>query len=92
MREENRMSATATDQETTMAHRQSPMRAIVHQRYGRPQAREVLELRDVVMPVPEDHEVLVRVHASSVNPVEWYWVTVPYFARIGNGLRKPKDT
>jgi NADPH:quinone reductase-like Zn-dependent oxidoreductase len=36
--------------------------------------------------------VLVRVHASSVNPVEWYGVTGPYFARLGNGLRKPKST
>jgi NADPH:quinone reductase-like Zn-dependent oxidoreductase len=65
------------------------MRAIVHERYGRP---EVLEFRDVDKPVLEDHQVLVRVHASSVNPVEWYGVTGPYFARIGNGLRKPKST
>jgi NADPH:quinone reductase-like Zn-dependent oxidoreductase len=65
------------------------MRAIVHERYGRP---EVLELRDVDKPVLEDHQALVRVHASSSNPVEWYGVTGPYFARIGNGLRKPKST
>ena len=65
------------------------MKAIVHQRYGRP---DVLELRDVDKPVIEDDQVLVRVHASSVNPVEWYGVTGPYFARIGNGLRKPKST
>jgi len=63
------------------------MKAIVHGRYGRP---GVLELRDVDKPVIED-QVLVRVHASSVNPVEWYGVTGFYFARIGNGLRKPKD-
>jgi NADPH:quinone reductase-like Zn-dependent oxidoreductase len=64
------------------------MRAIVHERYGRP---EVLELREVDVPVPDDDQVLVRVHASSVNPVEWYGVTGPYFARIGAGLRRPKD-
>jgi NADPH:quinone reductase-like Zn-dependent oxidoreductase len=64
------------------------MKAIVHDRYGRP---DVLELREVDTPVPEDDQVLVRVHASSVNPVEWYGVTGPYFARIGNGLRRPKD-
>jgi NADPH:quinone reductase-like Zn-dependent oxidoreductase len=29
--------------------------------------------------------------ASSVNPVEWYGVTGPYFARIGSGMRRPKD-
>jgi NADPH:quinone reductase-like Zn-dependent oxidoreductase len=65
------------------------MKAIVHNRYGRP---GVLELREVDRPVIEDDQVLVRVHASSVNPVEWYGVTGPYFARIGNGLRTPKQT
>jgi NADPH:quinone reductase-like Zn-dependent oxidoreductase len=65
------------------------MKAIVHERYGRP---DVLELREVERPVPDDDQVLVRVHASSVNPVEWYGVTGPYFARIGSGLRRPKDT
>jgi NADPH:quinone reductase-like Zn-dependent oxidoreductase len=64
------------------------MRAILHQRYGRP---DVLELRDVDKPTIVDERVLVRVHASSVNPVEWYGVSGPYFARIGNGMRRPKD-
>jgi NADPH:quinone reductase-like Zn-dependent oxidoreductase len=65
------------------------MKAIVQQRYGRP---DVLELREVDTPVPEPDQVLVRVHAASVNPVEWYGVTGPYFARLGNGLRRPKDS
>jgi NADPH:quinone reductase-like Zn-dependent oxidoreductase len=82
------MSATAIGQESTMTDHGDSMKAIVHERYGRP---DVLELRDVDMPVVEDDQVLVRVHASSVNPVEWYGVTGPYFARIGNGLRTPKD-
>jgi NADPH:quinone reductase-like Zn-dependent oxidoreductase len=82
------MSATAMEQESTMMDHKSSMKAIVHERYGRP---DVLELRDVDRPVLEDDRVLVRVHASSVNPVEWYGVTGPYFARVGNGLRKPKD-
>jgi NADPH:quinone reductase-like Zn-dependent oxidoreductase len=64
------------------------MKAILHQRYGRP---DVLELRDVDKPTIGDEQVLVRVHASSVNPVEWYGVSGPYFARIGNGMRRPKD-
>lgn len=72
-----------------MEDQQSTMKAIVHARYGRP---DVLELGEVEMPVIEDDQVLVRVHASSVNPVEWYGVTGPYFARIGSGLRKPKNT
>src|SRR6266576_1457834 len=64
------------------------MKAILHQRYGRP---DVLELRDVDKPTIGDEQVLVRVHASSVNPVEWYGVSGPYFTRIGNGMRRPKD-
>jgi NADPH:quinone reductase-like Zn-dependent oxidoreductase len=64
------------------------MRAIVHERYGRP---DVLELRDIDKPTIGEDQVLVRVHASSVNPVEWYGVSGPYFARIGNGMRRPKD-
>jgi hypothetical protein len=53
----------------------------------------VLELREVEKPAIEDDRVLVlvRVHASSVNPVEWYGVTGPYFARFASGLRRPKD-
>ena len=71
-----------------MTDHENSMQAIVHERYGRP---DVLELREVDKPVIEDDQVLVRVHASSVNPVEWYGVTGPYFARFGNGLRTPKD-
>jgi NADPH:quinone reductase-like Zn-dependent oxidoreductase len=67
------------------------MKAIVHKRYGRPDRPEVLELRDVDMPVIEDHQVLVRVHASSVNPAEWYGVTGPVFTRPSTGLLKPKS-
>ncbi|MEK6274646.1 MAG: NAD(P)-dependent alcohol dehydrogenase [Actinomycetota bacterium] len=83
------MLATEMEQESTMANPKTTMKAIIHERYGRP---DVLELRDVEKPVLEDDQVLVRVHASSVNPVEWYGVTGPYFARIGNGFRRPKDT
>jgi NADPH:quinone reductase-like Zn-dependent oxidoreductase len=66
------------------------MEAIAHNQYGRPEPR-VLSLGEVDVPVPEDDQVLVRVRASSVNPVEWYGVTGPYFARVGAGFRKPKD-
>jgi NADPH:quinone reductase-like Zn-dependent oxidoreductase len=64
------------------------MKAIIRERYGRP---SVLDFREVEKPVPEDDQVLVRVHASSVNPLEWYGVTGPYFARFDNGLRRPKQ-
>jgi len=63
------------------------MKAIVHHAYG----SDGVELRDVDLPVIEDHQVLLRVHASSVNPAEWYRVQGPFFARFDSGLRRPKS-
>jgi NADPH:quinone reductase-like Zn-dependent oxidoreductase len=63
------------------------MKAVVHERYGSP---DVLEHREVEKPVIEDDQVLVRVHASSVNPADWYRVMGPFFVRPSEGLRKPK--
>jgi NADPH:quinone reductase-like Zn-dependent oxidoreductase len=63
------------------------MKAILAERYGQP---DVLELRDVDIPVIADDQVLVRVHASSVNPADWYRVLGPFFARVADGLRRPK--
>jgi NADPH:quinone reductase-like Zn-dependent oxidoreductase len=67
------------------------MKAIVQTAYGSP---ELLELRDVEMPSPGDHEVLVRVRAASVHPDVWHMVNgVPRVLRImGAGLRRPKRT
>jgi NADPH:quinone reductase-like Zn-dependent oxidoreductase len=86
------MAVTAISEETTMEddRDRKSMKAIAHKRYGRPDA-SVLDLGEVDVPVPEDDQVLVRVCASSVNPVEWYGVTGPYFARVGAGFRRPKD-
>ncbi len=65
------------------------MRAIVMERYG----IENLELREIETPKLEPERVLVRVRASSVNPVEWYGVYAPFFVRIAGGaLRRPKET
>jgi NADPH:quinone reductase-like Zn-dependent oxidoreductase len=65
------------------------MKAIIFERYGRP---DVLQLRDVDLPVVADDQVLLRVHACSINPVEWYGVTGLIAARMGSGLRRPKQT
>ena len=65
------------------------MKAAVYKSYGPP---EVLTIEDIEKPVPSDDEVLVRVHATSVNPAEWYGMTGLFLARLGNGLFKPKDT
>jgi NADPH:quinone reductase-like Zn-dependent oxidoreductase len=65
------------------------MKAIVRDKYGPP---DVLELKDIDKPVFGDDEVLVRVHATSVNPADWHLLRgEPYIARLQLGLRKPRD-
>jgi NADPH:quinone reductase-like Zn-dependent oxidoreductase len=64
------------------------MKSIVHTKYG---SSRGVELREVETPSITDEQVLVRVHASSVNPAEWYGVMGPFFARPGNGLLRPKS-
>lgn len=64
------------------------MRAWVYRRYGGP---EVLGLEDVDDPRPRDDEVLVRVHASSLNAADWHLMRAdPALARMAFGLRKPR--
>jgi len=66
------------------------MRAAVFHKYGSP---DVLELMEVDTPVPGDDQVLVRVHAASVNPVDWHRMRgLPFFIRALTGLTKPKNT
>src|SRR5262245_24437152 len=66
------------------------MKAIVRTRYGSP---DVLELQEVEKPVAKDGEVLVQVHAASVNALDWHTMRgQPFLLRIlGSGLSKPKD-
>jgi NADPH:quinone reductase-like Zn-dependent oxidoreductase len=66
------------------------MKAIVQEQYGSPY--DVLNLKDIDMPVVKDDEVLVRGHAASVHPDVWHVVRgLPYVLRImGAGLLKPK--
>src|SRR3712207_4368657 len=64
------------------------MKAIVSHQYGSP---DVLELTAVEKPIPRHDEVLVKVHAASVNPADWHLLRgMPYIARLQLGLRKPK--
>ena len=68
-----------------------PMKAIVYCDYGVAN----LKLEQIEKPVPNDDQLLVRVHAASVNPYDWHFVEgTPYVMRAiaGVGLRKPKDT
>jgi NADPH:quinone reductase-like Zn-dependent oxidoreductase len=66
----------------------NPMRAVVHCEYGSP---DVLTLEDVERPVPNDNQVLVRVRAASVNPLD-LTIRGPWLIRPILGMRKPKDT
>lgn len=64
------------------------MKAFVFEKYGLP---NVLQLKEVEKPIPKDNEVLVRIHAASVN--DWDWGLVrgkPLIIRILYGLKKPK--
>ncbi|MEV8100064.1 NAD(P)-dependent alcohol dehydrogenase [Kitasatospora sp. NPDC085879] len=64
------------------------MKAIVQDGYGSP---DVLKLREVDRPVVADHEVLVRVHAASLNARDWHIMRGdPYLARLAFGLGGPK--
>jgi NADPH:quinone reductase-like Zn-dependent oxidoreductase len=66
------------------------MKAVVQDTYGSP--NEVLKLEDIGVPVPQDDEVLVRVHAASVHVGDLVLVRgEPYIARMAVGLRKPKN-
>ena len=63
------------------------MKAIVYTEYGLP---DVLQLKEVERPTPKDNEVLIKVHAVSVNASDWESLRGrPLYARLG-GLRKPR--
>jgi hypothetical protein len=64
------------------------MRAAVRARFA---PEDVVEVREIDKPVPEDDEVLVRVRAASLNIADWYGVVGrPVVGRVSMGLRGPK--
>jgi NADPH:quinone reductase-like Zn-dependent oxidoreductase len=66
------------------------MTAVVARRYGGP---EVLSIEEVPTPTPRKGRVLVRVEASSLNALDWHYLTgTPYFMRPMSGLVRPKRT
>lgn len=67
-----------------------PMKAALRCEYGSP---AVVEIARVEKPVPGEHEVLVKVRAAAVNPLDWHYLRgTPYLMRLETGLRKPKVT
>jgi NADPH:quinone reductase-like Zn-dependent oxidoreductase len=64
------------------------MKAVVYAEYGSP---DVLQLKEVAKPIPTDDEVLIKIHAVSLNRSDWEGlIGKPLYARIG-GLRKPSN-
>ena len=66
------------------------MKAVRYHRYGGP---DVLELQEVDTPAAGDGEVLVRIRAASVNPLDWHFMRgAPYLVRMMAGLSRPKPS
>jgi NADPH:quinone reductase-like Zn-dependent oxidoreductase len=64
------------------------MKAIVRTQYGPP---DVLQFTEVAKPTPKDNEVLIKLYAASVNPLDRYSMRGAPLIRLIPGLRKPKD-
>lgn len=66
------------------------MKAAVHTRYGSP---DVVRIADVDKPMAKDHEVLVKVHMTTVNRTDCgFRAGKPFFVRLFSGVLKPKAT
>ena len=64
------------------------MKAAVYDRYGPP---DVVQIADVDKPVPADNEVLIKVRAASLNPVDGHLMRGPLPLRLMTGLGKPRS-
>ena len=66
------------------------MKAAVRHEYGSP---DVVRLEQIDKPLPEDNQVLIKVRAAAVNPLDWHYMEGgPYIMRVmGAGLMRPKD-
>ena len=66
------------------------MKAIVYTKYGPP---DVLQLKEIEKPAPADDQVLVRVHAASLNAYDSHMMRAsPFLVRLsGSGFLKPKN-
>jgi NADPH:quinone reductase-like Zn-dependent oxidoreductase len=67
------------------------MKAILYEKYGSP---DVIQLKDIEKPAPQDDEILIKIHAASLNAYDWHFLTADIFLirLMGGGLLKPKNT
>jgi NADPH:quinone reductase-like Zn-dependent oxidoreductase len=66
------------------------MKAVVYRCYGPP---DVLKVEDIEKPTPADNQVLVKVRAASVNPLDWHFMRgKPYMMRMMAGVGAPNDS
>ena len=71
-------------------YRRTPMKAAVHTRYGPP---DVVRIADVDKPTGKDHEVLVKVHVTTVNRTDCGFRSgKPFIVRFFSGLLRPKGS
>jgi NADPH:quinone reductase-like Zn-dependent oxidoreductase len=67
----------------------NPMKAVRYCEYGSP---DVVKLKDVEKPVPNENQVLIKVRAASLNAFDAYVIRDTWLSRLIFGLRKPRDT
>ena len=63
------------------------MKAVIYNKYGGP---EVLQVKEIEKPFPKNNEVLIKVHAVSINDWDWGLLHGDFVNRMLNGLLKPK--
>src|SRR6266403_2298007 len=80
---------STNDCDQLTAAQTNPMKAIVYCDYGLAN----LKLAEIAKPTPTDDQILVKVHAASVNPLDWHFIegTPKIMRALRVGLRKPKD-
>src|ERR671935_1788944 len=79
---------SSNDCERLTAAPKNPMNAIMSCEYG----VDNLQLQEIEKPTPADNEILVRVRAASVNPVDGHEIRGGWLMRPMSGMRKPTNT